>query len=318
MRVLKPIKRLTLLAVVGVVIPGILLAGVVALASQADTRSRERQEHLLVHGFDMKREDVARVAVGYSVRDVSAKNLSELNIEWARLNVGGFLLQANKFEFAAVVRANNQVGYANHNGREKGADIDLLASATAPRVAKIRERERQLAPLAERVASGDGLASPVQESNLVRVGGDLYAIMATLVQPDETPDLISGPAPIVVVGEELNADFLKSLSDAYLIDGLRLAPPGSRPTADRALLDFTDASGRKIMAIEWAPERPGHAMLAVALPLMLAYIALLVGLAIMFQLRARRVVQSLIAREKSALHLAYHDPLTGMPNRALV
>jgi diguanylate cyclase (GGDEF)-like protein len=77
------------------------------------------------------------------------------------------------------------------------------------------------------------------------------------------------------------------------------------------------ANGRTIGYFVWSPFRPGHSVMSLITPTLLAALAIVcVGISMLL----RRLLGSsldLQASEAQAQHLAFHDTLTGLANRAL-
>ena len=79
-----------------------------------------------------------------------------------------------------------------------------------------------------------------------------------------------------------------------------------------------DGAGNILAVFDWKPPQPGQNLLWQIMPLVLAGLIGLASWAILLYMRGRRATESLIASEARAAHLAYHDALTGLPNRALL
>ena len=69
--------------------------------------------------------------------------------------------------------------------------------------------------------------------------------------------------------------------------------------------------------VAWILDQPGRRMIATAMPGLAAGGAAAIALLVFLNLRLRRAAARLEASEAQARHVAFHDPLTGLPNRAL-
>lgn len=121
----------------------------------------------------------------------------------------------------------------------------------------------------------------------------------------------------------LDASYLNSLSQRSLLRGLHYTD--GKPMKNGANYLLTNSAGEKLGYISWRPAAPGSQMFQVIGPVGVALvliITLICGMMIRrLWLSSLRLSQSLLqlsASEAQAQHLAFHDVLTGLPNRALV
>lgn len=121
----------------------------------------------------------------------------------------------------------------------------------------------------------------------------------------------------------LDASYLDSLSQRSLLSGLHYAD--GKPMKNGANYLLTNSAGEGLGYISWRPAAPGSQMFQVIGPAGVALV-LIITLICGWMMRrlwlsSLRLSQSLLqlsASEAQAQHLAFHDVLTGLPNRALV
>ncbi|WP_077147739.1 bifunctional diguanylate cyclase/phosphodiesterase [Sphingopyxis sp. KK2] len=177
-----------------------------------------------------------------------------------------------------------------------------------------------------------------------RAGGERSA--NSLLRPDtvyaaDAVALAGRPAVASVMrigegGTETNTDdrlivSVRFIDGAYLrqvalwgdIDGLRF---GDTPNAlgSEAMVELKDRAGRRIGYFFWKPKLPGTEILKILGPLSLGLMLLLAAIMAMLVRslwksgnRLSSAMIDLRASEAQAQHLAFHDVLTGLPNRAL-
>src|SRR4030095_4686502 len=80
---------------------------------------------------------------------------------------------------------------------------------------------------------------------------------------------------------------------------------------------FVAKNGRPIGYFIWKPYAPGSAVRTSLLPALGGGLLIVAGIVALLMLRVRRGTMQLQASEAQAQHLAFHDTLTGLPNRAL-
>lgn len=290
-------------------------------AAQGDQSALEREQTVVQNGLESRIGEISRLAVPQAVWDDAVVNLDNLlSLAWAHENIGAFLSSTNGFEAALVLDRADEVTYAMRNGETVlTGTVGDLRDAAEDLVEGVRQDERERGPVPDLVARGETLSRPVLRTAVTRVGDQAFVLTATLVQPDFGTAVPSSPrSAVVITAEAIDEAFLKTMSERYLLEGLVLHL-GEPPVLNRqATAHLHNGQGQVVGTLQWMPPTPGTTLLHRALPPMLLMVLALAGLGLRLYLFERRSAQNLIASEKRSAHLAYHDILTGLPNRALL
>lgn len=313
-RLFRPIVVMTL----GGLALHVLLA--VFLVFKFDKVASTREQQMVQNGLQSQLSELDAVVMPQVNWDVAVKALDhKLDPVWADTNLGDYLYTFNRFTRAFVVDGSGTPIYAAVMGKRSSLDsyrsFDAAVKSVMPR---IRAAEAARPPIRPR-ADGTGIVTqPIQANAIARIDGQIFLVIATLVQPDTGRILPRGPrAPVAITATPVDAVMLKAFAGRYMVDDLRL---NDARTSDerRAYVDLYDPEGKPIGVLGWTPRRPGlmlvrqlwlPALLAIALMALIAWIVMRSGAAIFSEL---------VASEARAKHLAFHDPLTRLPNRALL
>jgi diguanylate cyclase (GGDEF)-like protein len=149
------------------------------------------------------------------------------------------------------------------------------------------------------------------------IGGRPAAASAMLIQPS-TPGYVQpkGRWPVLISIRYVDAGFLDELSERQLIAAPRFARnPGHAP--DEHVIALNSEWGSPIGYLAWKPELPGTRILSKLVPINLLILIALASFMTFLGRRLHNAAVKLAAADSHAHHLAFHDSLTGLPNRAL-
>ena len=109
----------------------------------------------------------------------------------------------------------------------------------------------------------------------------------------------------------------RQFADHHHLTNLR-AVPGAVVPKSAVGIPLTDYRGQTVAMMAWTPSDPVRDLRA-RLPAILMFFLSLFGLAALYFMRQSSTIASdLIASEARARHLAFHDMLTSLPNRAMM
>jgi len=114
----------------------------------------------------------------------------------------------------------------------------------------------------------------------------------------------------------LDDGFLQELSERYLIAAPRFSLSNTASSGEAALPLVTDL-GHPVGYFIWRPVLPGTAMVSELAPVAALAAGGVIVLILLLVRLLRRSTLELQASEAQAHHLAFHDVLTALPNRAL-
>jgi diguanylate cyclase (GGDEF)-like protein len=238
---------------------------------------------------------------------------------WADFNLGNYLYTFNGFSHVFVIDGAAKPFYAAAHGERTGlGSYDPFKPVVDQMVPKLRLAEVKRGSIKPRPGKNNILIPPIQANAFAKVGDQYYVVTATLVQPDFGKKLPKGPrAPITVAAKPVDAAMLKAFADRYLLEGIVLTGPDFQADGrQQVVLHALDQT--PLAALSWIPAKPGTLLRERLQAPLLVGILLLMMLAILVVRRGSTMVQELIASEQKSKHLAYHDLLTQLPNRALL
>ncbi|MFM5954890.1 MAG: putative bifunctional diguanylate cyclase/phosphodiesterase [Novosphingobium sp.] len=290
------------------------------LVERFDMVASDREVTMVEHGLQWDIAEMERVVATQVDWDDAIASLDrKFDPNWADFNIGNYLYTFNGFSHAFVLDAAGQPIYASvHGERSPVAAYAPFAAIAAQLIPGIRAAEARRPPLTPRPGKNNILIPPIQTHAIARLGSQVYIVTATLVQPDFGKVLPKGAqAPITIAAKPIDAAMLKDFSGRYLIDGVHLAGAGAEHSGERHLT-LKARDGQSVARIVWTPRQPGTMIREELRTPALLSLILLGLLALSVMRRGSAMVNDMIASEARAKHLAYHDVLTQLPNRAML
>jgi len=292
----------------------ILVSAVLILATrQSDRIAWERQSKLVSHVLS---DQVARIS--HDQQSVTIWDDAVINTqvrydpEWVDINLGSWMHDYFGHDELFILNHADKPIYASIEGvASKVTVYDTGHETIAPLVSELRRS------IADKPAT-DVAADPgkYHSSDLVVVGGRpaIASVLPIVSDTGKTPQA-PGSEFLHVSVRFLDASFLEGLKRDYLLDGPRFSWT-SNARSNEAAFPLRTNSGGTLGYFVWQPDRPGWRMLASTTPALGFALLVAGGIVAWLTRRLRRASTELEASEAQAQHLAFHDALTGLPNRA--
>ena len=295
--VLLPLVAILLLTLIGAG------TGLFLSTSMSNQKAQAQQQRMIQASFTQSLAEHLRQLRSLSRWEPLATHLTstETDTQWLNENVGHWLYEMFGHQLIMVLDPQNKPLQAWRVGQP------LAAPDADPGVQAV-------------LASALLRAEPGQEADFARIEGRAAALAVGAIQPPAP----SGPQYKLVSLKFLDDGYLAGLADRSQLKGLHFSDGGASSSAPARFL-LTSQQGDEVGYINWDPTRPGEEMLRTIGP-STAIAVLVVTLLCLYMVRrlwtsSLNLSQSMLklgASEAQALHLAFHDVLTGLPNRALV
>ncbi len=300
---------LTVLALAGMALAMMVGFGFFAVL-EADHNSLIKQKAFVTAGIADEEADLVRQQTSVAVWDDSVLAARDLDHVWMAENLGAWMHDYYGIDRVYVLDARGSPIHAMRGGETLAASVYGGDRAEIePAVAKLRAAMRD-------AAGRDGPPAPAV-SGLVSVDGRpaLLAVQP-LVPSSGRVTQQPGSEYLHVVVQFVDDGVIARIAHQYRLTGMRLLPQLATglPSASVPLLG---ESGVILGYLAWDRERPGLTLIKQASPALVDGALLAVGLLWFLLRRLRRATGELQRSQNEARYLAFHDTLTGLPNRAL-
>ena len=303
-------------------------AGVYWATHESDAVSVERQARSAQHVMETSVDELALQQETVAIWDDSVSHLvaDRIDMTWVHDNIGSWLNRIFGHDEVFILDGSDRPIYAAVRGERVpvrryatlAPDLKfLLNSVRGNDGGRNGRHDRNPGRLLEPNSTVRTTSRATHDSHIMLIGGRPAAASAMLIQPS-TPNFVKpkGQWPVLVSVRYLDAGFLAELSSRQLISSPRFSRSPDRLASEHVIL-LTTEWGKSIGYLIWKPELPGTRIWWKLVPLNMLILFGLASFMVFLGRRLRNAAGELATAEAQAAHLAFHDSLTGLPNRAL-
>ncbi|RYD66214.1 MAG: EAL domain-containing protein [Sphingomonadales bacterium] len=310
------LARVAFPAIMAVATLAVALTAVVLLsASQANKLAGDRQQALVETVLKQRSAAIAHDQEGVTIWDEALRQVtaSPPDFKWLDDNLGVWLHSYYGHDEAYVLDASGAPIYAMRDGKRTSPDgyRQRVGAVAAPLVRDLGHKLTRPLPhpvtIPQRTPDSYAIA---------RVGGHPAIISVKAILDEEASITPLMKPPFHVSVRRLDGSFLTEFAEAYQLTNARFETSLDSVGSDRAA-PLVDRTGNTLGYIVWEPFGPGALMARRIAPFAIGALVIILAMVGWLLLRIRRSTLALEASEAQAQHLAFHDPLTGLANRAL-
>ncbi|TPK99408.1 MULTISPECIES: EAL domain-containing protein [unclassified Mesorhizobium] len=281
-------------------------------AGQADNASLERQKMFIADGLQDQIAAVEREQESVSVWDDAIANVRAGNQTWIEENLSVWMYTYYGHNRVYILDAANHAIHAMREG--KVVDASAYGEDQPVLLPAIEKLRGMLAQAPE--ADTSGQPAKLFAEDLVSLDGKpaILSVMPLVPSSDKVTQA-PGTEYLHVSVEFINDAVIGKLARKYLLEGARLAPLSEQ--VGPAAVPLVDSRGVILGYIGWDQLRPGLALVRKIAPALAVALLLAGGVLVFLLRRLRRASAALQTSQDQAQYLAFHDTLTGLPNRAL-
>jgi diguanylate cyclase (GGDEF)-like protein len=303
------------IAAAGVFLVSLALFGWWAV-SRIDERSLERETSFARIGLEELAARLTKEQDSSAIWDDAVTNVRAANEAWIDENLVLWMSEYYGHDRVFVLDPENEPIRAAADGLT--AELSVYETVR-PFVEPIAKRLRTvMSEAATNEEDSTEAITGLGELDTVAMGDGLAAIISVrpVVPSSDAVTQAPGTEFLHVSMRFLDADVLEEIQSKFSLHDLTFEI-GVSPGPGRANWPVFDSAGRIVGFLAWLPDRPASELIRqTALTGSLALIALALGIALLL-VRIRRTSSKLEVSEAHAQYLAFHDPLTGVPNRGL-
>ncbi len=294
----------------------LLAAFIWVAARKADELAIDRQQHLIAIVLEQNFRSVAQDQESSTVWDDSVKQMRARarDLQWMDDNLGIWFHTYFGHDEILIVDGNDNPIYAMREGKRIQVESYARGFGTAatPLIAELRSKMRRGVP----VRRASSILTPGAIDLGMVHGHPAIVSVKPIVSDSGEIRQRPGAEYVHVSIRYLDGTFVADLARRYQLAGGQFSatPPVE---SDASSVPLRTRSGRTIGYFSWDPFRPGTAMLGQLAPALVGALLLVFGIVAWLLYRIRRSTILLGDARTQAQHLADHDALTSLANRAL-
>lgn len=285
---------------------------------KVDNAARDHGERVVTNGLEQFADEIGKAGVDQTYWDEAVLHGSNrIDRKWVSDAFGRVFWEIDGYEGSVLFDHRDVAVFASARGSDERPDhYAQVVEAAQPLIRSIRERERKRGRIdVSKLVRGSQL-EPITAHGIIRDGDAIFFLGASLVQPDSKAVPADRPASILVILERMDKAVVDQIASRFLLDRPQLRLGSTARTKGRGQAVIRDPSGRKIAALEFDTPEPGAQLSQRLWPALALFALALLAATAWIIGRGQAMAGSLVASEARATHLAFHDQLTGLPNRA--